>query len=424
MAEKRNLFKQFFGISNDSPKAQSPSSAQQLRLLNDFVPVYFPYSGNVWDSDIVRSAVHTIASNVAKLKPNHVRMTGNNVIPTESDIDYMLQHHPNEFESSYDFIYKLVTQLLIHNNSYVYVRTENKRIVGFYNIQYQYLELLEYGNDVYCRFTFRNAQKITLPYSEIIHIRRHFQNSDFFGSPNTKPLDPTLQVINTVNSGIVNSIKSSAFLRGILKYTQSMLKEEDLKANRDAFINDYMNLTNQGGIAVIDAKAEFQPLELKTTLIDDKTIKLLRDQIYNYFGVNESIVKSDFTEQQYQAFFENVIQPIAMQLGQEFTEKVFTKGEKERGNQIIFQANHYAYMTTESKVSMVKELIPMGLLTLNEAREIFNLPNVDDGERRLQSLNYVDINKVDEYQGMKEKGDNADEGTATDGNSGEDGTDA
>jgi len=397
--ERRNLFKSFFGLNDDGRRVQQSANSTQFRLLNDYVPIFYNFSGDIWDSDIVRSAVHTIASNVAKLKVSHVRVDGNNVMPTNSTLDYMLQNRPNQYETTYDFLYKITTQLLIHNNAFVYCRYNNLgQLVGLYNIQYQYMELLDVSGEMYCKFTFRNAQVITLPYVDMIHIRRYFQDSDFFGSNNNKALDSLLKVIQTVNDGIVNSIKSSANLRGIIKYTQSMLKPEDLQKEKDRFINDYLNINNNGGIAALDSKADFVPLELKTTLIDDKTIHIIRDAVYHYYGVNEALVTSNFTESQYQAFYENVIQPIAIQLSQEFTEKLFTEREKGFGNKVVFQANHFSYMSTASKISMIQQLIPVGLLTLNEAREIFNLPNVEDGDKRLMSLNYVDIDKAEEYQ--------------------------
>ena len=42
--------------------------------------------------------------------------------------------------------------------------------------------------------------------------------------------------------------------------------------------------------------------------------------------------------------------------------------------------------------------MPMGLLTVNQALEILNLPSVPEGDRRIQSLNYVDADKAEEYQ--------------------------
>ena len=52
---------------------------------------------------------------------------------------------------------------------------------------------------------------------------------------------------------------------------------------------------------------------------------------------------------------------------------------------------------------MIKELVPYGLLTVNEAREILNLAPVEDGEKRLQTLNVVQADKALDYQ-LEDKG--------------------
>ena len=46
----------------------------------------------------------------------------------------------------------------------------------------------------------------------------------------------------------------------------------------------------------------------------------------------------------------------------------------------------------------MKQLAPLGLLKINEGREIFNLAPVDGGEKRIVSLNYVDADKANQYQ--------------------------
>lgn len=56
---------------------------------------------------------------------------------------------------------------------------------------------------------------------------------------------------------------------------------------------------------------------------------------------------------------------------------------------------------------MIKELIQFGLLSINDARDILNLPPVEDGDRRVQTLNVVDIDLVNDYQiGKKELSNN------------------
>jgi hypothetical protein len=208
---------------------------------------------------------------------------------------------------------------------------------------------------------------------------------------------PTLELINTTNQGLVNAVKSSASLRGLLKFS-AMLRPEDMKAQRDAFITDYLDITNNGGIAATDAKAEYVPLSSDPKMIDAKQMELIEDKIYKYFNVNAAIVKSDYTEQQWNAFYESVIEPIAVQLSLEFTSKVFTDREQGWGNEIMFESNRLQYASNQTKVLLVQTLMDRGLMSMNEAREIFNLAPIEEGDKRIISLNFVDASIANQYQ--------------------------
>ena len=130
---------------------------------------------------------------------------------------------------------------------------------------------------------------------------------------------------------------------------------------------------------------------------------LLLIEVYSYFGLTESIVTGNYTEVEWQAFYESIIETIKIQLSQEFTAKVFTEQERKYGNIIDFNSNRLTYASTVNKVTMIKELGALGLLTTNEARELFDLSPVEDGDKRLVSLNYINAAKADEYQLNKEK---------------------
>ena len=93
-----------------------------------------------------------------------------------------------------------------------------------------------------------------------------------------------------------------------------------------------------------------------------------------------------------------MIEPIAIQLSLEFTSKLFTEREKGFGNEIIFESNRLAYVSTKTKIDLINTLMPLGLLSLNEARELFNMSAVEDGDKRLVSLNYVESTKQNQYQ--------------------------
>ena len=268
---------------------------------------------------------------------------------------------------------------------------------------------------MYFKFTFRAGKQITVPYAELIHLRRHFNRNDMFGEDSRKPLKPTLDLMQTINQGITNAIKSSARLRGWLKFNTT-LRPEDLKAQRDGFVTDYLSSNNDGGIGAIDAKMDFTPVKMDSITADDKQTAIVRDTAYRYFGLNEKIIQSNYNEDEWNAFYSSVLEPIAIQLSLEMTSKLFTNRELGFGNEIIFSASRLTYASNATKVAMAKELLPTGIFSINEMREIFELEPVDDGDKRFQTLNLVNSTLADEYQlkkGVKlnEKG-NPDSGTA------------
>ena len=398
MTAKRSLFDRIFG------RQQVPSQLQSLRMMNQFVPT-FTILNDAYDSDVVRAAVDAIARNAAKLKPKHIRRLDGQVTYTNSGLEYLLSVRPNPYMDAYSFLYKTVTQLYMQNNAYVYVDWDERGMAqAFYPVNANQVEFLEAQGGIFVKFMFLSGQQVILPYEDIIHLRRFFYKNDLYGESGTKAIMPTLELINTTNEGIINAVKSSATLRGLLRFT-SMLKPEDMKKQRDAFVADYMDITNNGGIAATDSKAEYTPLSNDPKIVDSKQMELIEDKVFKYFNVNASIVKSDYSEEQWNSFYESVIEPIAIQFSLEFTSKLFTKREQGTGNEIVFEANRLQYASNATKIHLIEVLMDRGLLSLNEGREIFNLSPVENGDKRIVSLNYVDANIANQYQLGKQGGD-------------------
>jgi phage portal protein len=176
------------------------------------------------------------------------------------------------------------------------------------------------------------------------------------------------------------------------------MQDDDIKKAQDRFVNDYMNVNNNGGVAALDSRMEYQELKGNIVTAESDQMKLIRQDIMGYFHLNESILLAKYDENEWSAFYESVLEPIAIRLGLELTRKSFTQKELGFGNQIIFEANRLQYTSNTSKITLLKELLPMGLLTINEGREILNLAPVEGGEKRIISLNYVDADKANEYQ--------------------------
>lgn len=392
----RGLFKTIFG-EKDPPKKQiqDATSFNMYSLLNTFNSIYTVNTGNAWDMDIVRSAVDAYCRNFAKLKAKHTKV-GN----TKSKLEKLLNYRPNPLMEAYSFYYKIAANLKLTNNSFIYPEySDTGELVALWPLMSNQIELLEYQNQLYLKFVFRTGRLKVLPYEEIIHIRGQFFDHDIFGSKNYA-LRPALDTVIAINQGVSNSAKMINSIRGILS-AKITSKDEDLKKARNKFVENNFKISENGsGIVVTDAKMDYTPINEKTTPLQADQLSYAKNAIYDYFGVNEQIVQNKFSEEEWNAFYEGAIEPVAIQMSQCFTNALFTDNERNFGNEITFEANRLQYASNATKVSVVKELAPLAVLMIDDVREMFNLAPLPNGEgqKTLQSLNYINSNIADQYQ--------------------------
>lgn len=398
--EFRNLIDTIFNVKPTQIDSNKYTNAQ---LINSYTNFITNYNAEIYNDLAVRSCVDTIARHVAKLKPIHIIQDDNGRNTQKSAINNLLANRPNIYMSTSDFLYKVASQLLYYGNAFVYIQKDNKQnINGFYPIDFTSCELKEYDNNLYLKFNFNNAKNIVIPYTDIIHIRRNYSTHDLLGQDAYKPLLETLTNLSKSRQSISNKVENGGKISGILKLS-GMVSQSEWKTKAELFADWFKSSTSKsGGVATIDSTADFIPVSTKAESAEEAQLKYLQSEVYSYFGINEAIVNGSYNETEWQAFYESIIEGIKIQLSQEFTAKVFTEKEKEYGNIIDFNSNRLTYASTTNKVNMVKELGALGLLTTNEARELFDLPPVEDGDKRLVSLNYINADKADEYQ-LKEK---------------------
>lgn len=369
------------------------------------------WSGDAYSSDIYRAAVDAIARNAAKLKGSHaIQLSEHYRADPSGKLNRILQVQPNEFMSAYDLLYKLVTHYYLFNNAFAYIqRNDRGGVEGIYPVGAASCEFLTDGaGDLFIKFYFKGGKTVLLPYADIVHLRRNFNSDDLLGDPNNA-LTPALELAHTQSEGIMNSIKSSANIRGILKFTQIMSPEHQ-KEQKDRFIRDYLSISNEGGVVVTDQKTEYEPITINPAVVDAKQLKAVQTKIYDYLGISENIVNSSYTENEFSAFYESVLEPLAIQLSLEFTRKIFNEREQAYGNRILFENGLLQFASNSTKIKLISSLIPYGLLTINQALSILNLPGVEDGDRRYQTLNVVDAGNAVAYQMAKAGDRKKDEG--------------
>lgn len=404
----RSMFSNIFGKENKNNKDYK-KVINTLKMLNSSDSIFYNWNGKMYDNNIIRTAIGTNGIHAGKLNPKHIRNDGVEIkVNPNSNISKLLKR-PNKYMTMFDFIQKMMIQKEINNNAFAYIdRDKNvpgmNGIKGIYPLNSQQVEALEdeEGN-IYLKFVFGNGQYKVAPYEDVIHIRKHFSEDDFWGESNRRPLSESLEVASSTNQGIKNAIKNTAFIRGILEFAQVLQQEDVDKAVKD-FSEAYLNISNNDtGLAFTDPRYKFHEIKSEPFVPNKAQMDYTKQEIYEYFNTNENIIRGKFSDEEWISYFETTIEPFAIQMSQEFSEKVFTITEKNYGNEIIFEANRLANASNSTKIQICKEL--KHLFTINEQREMWNRGPVPDGDKRLQSLNDVNANKADEYQlGKNEEG--------------------
>jgi HK97 family phage portal protein len=386
-------------------------------MLSGYTPVFSQFGTDAYNSDDVRAAVDAFARNAAKLHPKHIRKTATSdgsspqVTFVDDGLQYLLSVQPNPFMDAYTFFYKIATQYLVQNNAFIYIhRDANGNPDLFWPLNGATTEWLEYQGQVYARFSFLGGETATVPYTDLIHLRRFFYKDDMFGETNMNAMEPTLELINTQNQGIINAIKSSAFIRGVLKFTQ-ILKKSDRDERKKDFMSSYLDPSNNNGVGVVDGACDYQPINSEPQTTNAAQMKLISDKINKYFGVSDAIIRNDYTSAQWNAFYSSMLEPFAIQMALQFTSKVFTDRQQGFGNEIIFEANRLQYASNAEKVQVSTLLTNIGAASLDQILEIFNMPTIggEEGSRRVQTLNMVKAGTgADQYQGItNDKGGNS-----------------
>jgi HK97 family phage portal protein len=349
---------------------------------------YYAWNGKLYHSDIVRSCIRPKARAIGKLVAKHIRdnkQEGFKVNP-EPYIRFLLED-PNPYMSGQMLQEKLATQLELNNNAFAYIhRDDNGYPVELYPIQALNAEAMyDRSGLLYLKFVMQNGKIVTFPYSDIIHLRQDYNDNDIFGESPAAALVSLMEVVNTTDQGIVKAIKNSNVIRWLLKFTQS-LRPEDIKKNVDQFVENYLSTTTSSvGAAGTDAKADVTQVTPHDYVPNAAQIDRTTQRIYSFFNVNDKIIQSKYTEDEWNAYFESVIEPLATQMGNEYTRKLFTRRERGFGNRIIFEASSLQYASMQTKLNLL-QMVDRGSMTPNEWREVLNLGPIEGGDKPIRRL--------------------------------------
>ena len=197
----------------------------------------------------------------------------------------------------------------------------------------------------------------------------------------------------------------------------NFVKPEDLAKERRRFNRE--NLEGEGGGLLLfpNTYSEIKQVVTRPYVIDSGQLELIRTNVYGYFGVNEAVLQNKAIGDEWSAFYEGAIEPFAVQLSEVLTRMLFTPLEQSNGAQLYATANRLQYMSNNDKLNVSAQLVDRGIFSINEAREIFNLPPVEGGDVRTIRGEYKNADAINDPKG-DEPNDEPEPGDSDDGDQG------
>lgn len=360
-----------------------------------------------YEHRLVRAVIDTIATHAAKAEALHVVVDKNDRIKDvkrNSPYTKLLNASPNPLMSGFDFKYRLFSQLEQYTTAFCYVRWNGMQPEMLLPVDYSSAKIIkpDNGGSVYTfEFYDHEGQQILVPLEDVIVLRKLFGNGELFGDGNA-PVQSTLDMIKASDDAILQAMSVSNKIRGLYKTKKAMLSPGDKEKATKDFEEQWARAAKSGGLVAVDSTEEYQPLQAQTLTANALQVQEIKKDLQRYWHVCEAIVTGDYKEEQYQAFFESVVEPRLIAAAQALTNGFFTAKEKGFGNKIIFNSSVLMHASPQVKISLIQTSRETGLLTINEQRELFGYAPVEGGDERQVSLNYVNAKDQSKYQTGKE----------------------
>lgn len=376
-------------------KTQEKINKQEVesffKELEFYKPAWRTWNGALYESELVRAAIDSIARHASKLK-----------ISFEGDAQIKFKTHalqrPNDWQTWSQFLYRVASILYVQNNCLIIpIFDKMGDRVGLFPIMPSDASIVVAKDSgvEYIRFTYRK-KKLAIELKYVGILNRFQLKDELFGEDN-KALGPTLGLIDLENQGVAEAIKSSASYRFMARLA-ILAKDEDLVKEKENFNKtNFSQGADSGGLLLFNKKFEdikqiqSNPYTLKSDELDH-----ICTNVFNYFGVNEDIIQNKAYGDKFTAFYEGCIEWYSIQLSEVITEMVFTPEQQSYHNKVLFTSSRFAFMSNNEKLQISEKLLDRGVLSVNEVREIWNLPPIEGGDEHFIRGEYKNTDELTE----------------------------
>lgn len=393
-----------------------PSSKKNMyyNWVTNAQPIFTSFGKDIYLSDFVNNAIDRVASEVAKIEIKSIVQRDDLLQIQNDDITRLFRFKPNPLQTTSDFLANVEWLRRKNCNAFIYPQyeiiklkdgREFKRYIAFYPLKPTAVYIGENNGQVWeVKMEFEDGSSYTLPYSDLIHMKwRRGANTvvgggDDLGQTNDYDIIRTIDALDKTIQGLPKSIEASLQIKGVYA-AKTLADQKKLNDIRDEFEN-HITISKSGMIAT-DLAGEFTPVRITPPDINETALKFLKSVIQERYGVSAAILSGDYDGRQHDSFYQTAIEDFIIQFEQAMTACLFSLREQDVGHRVKCYYSKVNYMSTKDKLELANLSKETGLMNLNQIGEMFGIAPFPEGDRRLQSLNYVNIDEIDAYQKSK-----------------------
>ena len=359
------------------------------------------FTREAWDNDIFRATVDAIATHAAKGQIKHVVVDKEGrvqKIEHSSPYAKLLNVRPNPIMTAFEFKYRMIAQLETKTTAIAYIKWNGVVPEMIIPVDYSNYTVYELEGGGYCfKVTTYEGKEYYFDIEDCVVLRKFYNTKDSSGDGNA-PIYQALAMSKASDEGFIESLKTANKIRGILKHKVSMLDREDVKKSQDEFAARFQDAAENGGVVGVDSSEDYIPINSQQYSATNEQMSQIANRIYTFLRTPEAIVQGTYSETVGMAWYEGKIEPIWQMFSEALTNALFSKREKEVGNRISISNGVVMGTSYQTRLALIRDTKELGLLTIDEARELIGFGPIEGGDKRLVSLNYVDADKQNEYQ--------------------------
>lgn len=406
MGRIQNFFSRLFKGNNSSKKGGRFAYAS-------FMPFGTDESANAEANATYVSCINRYSQVLSKIEPSVVK--NDKTVTNMPHLNYLLSMRPNPLQNANNFWKQVAVSYFKKNIALIYIDRDlrevdpDRQVKGLYLIDPTAttfgMGVDDRGSERILTFSFMiGDRRITCLSSDVAIITFQTEVDNPFVSHSTG-LRNTLRLIDGNFNGLLATILKANVIQFIATSSRQ-LDDETWKEHQDR-MNELFKSAN-GGILFVDGTQDLKQVQNGAGWTGTAAVEPFIKDIFEYFGIDETIVRGCPTADVYNSWIETSIEPITMELGKELSLKLLPQSAIDRGARVVFDTNDLYTASRQNMIEAGKLLISSGSYYPNEVRRCGGLPLLPDSEnKKIERIDRVDKDKgsEDKNKDKEESGD-------------------